>query len=367
MDERNGPLEGLGVMAEFDQSFRGRDVLVTGHTGFKGSWLALWLSRLGARVHGYALAPHTDPSLFHAARIREVLATHVEADVRDADSITLALGASRADFVFHLAAQPIVRRSYKLPAETFDINVMGTVRLLEAVRHLDRPCAVVVVTSDKCYENADDRLSFRESDRLGGSDPYSASKGAAEMVISAYRRSFFSSKGAIRLASARGGNVIGGGDWSEDRLVPDVVRALTRHEPVRVRNPDAVRPWQHVLDLLSGYLLLAARLDAGADCAAAWNFGPEESGSVRDLLDGFLRVWGGGTWVLDTEGNPYKSFAESQTLLLDSSKARSELGWCPRWTLGEVTERCARWYAAHRDQPANARELCVREIESWGS
>jgi CDP-glucose 4,6-dehydratase len=345
----------------FEQTFRGRDVFVTGHTGFKGSWLTLWLSRLGARVHGYALAPNTVPSLFEAARVRDALTMHTEADVRNADAIELALRSSRADFVFHLAAQPIVRRSYRFPAETFDINVMGTVRLLDAVRRIGRPCALVVVTSDKCYDVVDASWRYRESDCLGGSDPYSASKGAAELVVGAYRRSFFPRERPVRIASARGGNVIGGGDWSEDRIVPDIVRALTQRRAVRVRNPDAVRPWQHVLDLLGGYLLLASRLDVGY-CCTAWNFGPDKEGSVRDLVDSFLRVWGDGTWVAEAEAEPV---AESQALLLDSSKARAALGWRPRWTREEAIERCARWYAAYRDEPTNARELCMQEIESY--
>ncbi len=347
-----------------NQGFRGRDVFVTGHTGFKGSWLSLWLAHLGARVHGYSLPPPTAPNLFGAARVREVLSSHVEADVRDSDSLRRALRASNASIVVHMAAQSLVRRGYREPVGTFDVNVMGTVRLLEAVRLSAglSPCAVIVVTSDKCYyQDPNDDRSHRESDPMGGCDPYSASKGAAELVVGAWRNSFFPPNGAVpvRLASARGGNVIGGGDWAEDRLVPDIVRALTKNEPVRVRNPRAIRPWQHVLDLLDGYLRLASRLVIGG-YDNAWNFGPDESSSVQDLVDSFIQTWGSGAIFHEN----IRSLWESHALRLDASKARAQLGWQPRLSFKQAVERTARWYAAYYRDPLSARALCMQEIEA---
>ncbi|HEX7500265.1 MAG TPA: CDP-glucose 4,6-dehydratase, partial [Polyangia bacterium] len=258
-------------LRELPAAFAGRSVFVTGHTGFKGAWLSLWLSRLGARVTGYALAPSTEPSAFVAGGVRDVLAAHHEADIRDGERLVQAMRACTPDVVLHLAAQPLVRASYEQPRETFDVNVVGTASVLDAVRALGRPCVVVVVTSDKCYDNREHVFGYRETDPLGGLDPYSASKGAAEIVVASYRQSFFPSERVrahgVKLASVRAGNVIGGGDWAQDRIVADIARSLSSGRPVPVRNPLSLRPWQHVLEPLGGYLLLAARMQAAPDDA----------------------------------------------------------------------------------------------------
>jgi len=361
------------VSVSFADAFRGRPVLVTGHTGFKGSWLSLWLTRLGARVSGYALPPPTRPSLFEAGGVRSRLADHREADIRDRPALRAALAAAAPDVVFHLAAQPIVRRSYAAPLETFDVNVMGTAALLDAVRELGLRCAVVVVTSDKCYENRESSRPRRESDRLGGDDPYSASKAAAEIVVESYRRSFFPPGDAARhgvlLATARAGNVVGGGDWAEDRIVPDCVRALGDARPVAVRNSGSRRPWQHVLEPLAGYLTLADAL-LGPEAprfAEAWNFGPrpDDEATVREVVEAFLGEWGDGTWAERPEpGAP----AEAARLRLSIDAAVERLGWSPRWALDETVRRTARWYRRHADTgaaPGAMEEACLAEIADY--
>ena len=309
----------------FAEAYAGHHVFVTGHTGFKGAWLSESLISLGAEVTGYALEPPTQPSLFDAVdlsgRVR-----HVVGDIRDLDRLTAELRAAQPEVVFHLAARAIVRQAYVEPRDTFETNVMGTVNVLEAVRACPSVRAVVVVTSDKCYENLEIDHAYRETDAMGGRDPYSASKGAAELVTRAYRDSYFSEGAAV--ASARAGNVIGGGDWGADRIVPDCVRALTAGEPIVVRNPDAVRPWQHVLEPLSGYLQLGARLlDGDRTAATACNFGPDTAGgerSVRWVVEQFLDAWGTGTWVSpnDSGGEPH----EAHSLSLDSSEAQGPIG-----------------------------------------
>jgi len=352
----------------FGGVYSGRRIFVTGHTGFKGTWLTLWLLELGADVTGYALEPPTEPSMFEAVGFGRGEATpagagrltDVRGDVRDRGCLAAALSDAAPDIVFHLAAQPMVRRSYAQPHLTFDTNVMGTVNLLEAVRAQvaagDGPSAVINVTSDKCYENRETTRAYREDDRLGGCDPYSASKGCSELVTASYRRSFFAEPGMPLVATARAGNVIGGGDWGEDRLVPDCARALSAGLPVEVRNPEAVRPWQHVLESLSGYLWLAAGLwSAGsaadeverrATLAGAWNFGPGAEGSVtvREVVEGFAAAWGGGEWrpAPGAAEQPH----EAGLLVLDAGKAERELGWRAAWSAAEAVDAAARWYRA---------------------
>lgn len=322
----------------------GRRVLVTGDTGFKGGWLALWLGQLGATVIGFADGVPTTPSLWEAAGIGEHVEHHA-GDVRDAARVAEVVTTTRPEVVFHLAAQPMVRRSYAEPAETYATNVMGTVHVLDAIRRAGdaAPRVCVVVTSDKCYENREWPWGYREDEPLGGHDPYSSSKGAAELVTAAYRSSFFSADGAPALASARAGNVIGGGDWGEDRLVPDIYRAVAAGEPVRIRNPHAIRPWQHVLNPLSGYLRLAER--AWADPRAfgrAYNFGPSDD-DVRPV--GWIAERLAVHSVTDDGPHPH----EAHWLKLDSSLARTTLGWTPAWDLTEGLRRTADWYRAHRE------------------
>jgi CDP-glucose 4,6-dehydratase len=329
-------------------------VLVTGHTGFKGAWLALWLERLGAEVTGYALAPPTDPNLFTLARVAEGIHS-VEADLRDGDRLAAVFAERRPEVVLHLAAQALVRRGYADPVETFDTNVLGTVRLLEAVRTTPSVAAVVVVTSDKCYEDRNWHWGYREADRLGGRDPYSASKACTELVTAAYRASFFAGApggegGPPAVATARAGNVVGGGDWGEDRLVPDVVASLAGERELALRYPDAVRPWQHVLDPLHGYLLLAERLagDGGAELATGWNFGPaaEEAQPVRWVVERLQALWRDEPgWRADLRQNPH----EAAYLRLDAGRARSLLGWRPRVPLPTALEWVVEWHRAHAD------------------
>jgi len=329
------------VSGEF---WRGKRVLITGHTGFKGGWLALWLKALGAQVSGFALAPDTDPSFFESAGLRGAGIDHRLGDVRNLAELRAAMKAIRPDVVFHLAAQSLVRRSYAEPVETYATNVMGTVNLLEAVRQERSARAVVVVTSDKCYENRERDEGYRESEALGGRDPYSSSKGCAELVTAAYRASYFEQ--GVAVASARAGNVIGGGDWAPDRLIPDVCRAAKAKRPVRIRNPRAVRPWQHVLEPLCGYLRLAERLCTDGACfAQAWNFGPADRDArpVAEVLDRVAALWGDGLrWEPDPGDHPH----ESGLLRVDSSKARGELGWRPRLDLDQALKWTVDWYKA---------------------
>lgn len=326
--------------------WRGKPVLVTGHTGFKGSWLSLWLESMGAEVHGFALEPPTEPSLFEIAGLHRRLASHRVADVRDAAALAEAVAASRARIVFHLAAQSLVRESYAEPVETYHINVMGTVNLLEAVRSSDSTRVVVNVTSDKCYRNNEWPWPYREDEPLGGRDPYSSSKACAELVTGAYRDSFLAA-GGVALASARAGNVIGGGDFAADRLVPDFLRALDARETLRIRSPEATRPWQHVLEPVSGYLCLAERLwDAPEALAEAWNFGPadDDARPVRWVVERLVERRPGASWSVDDSPHPH----EAGALKLDSSKARSRLGWSPRWRLREALERTLDWHESWR-------------------
>lgn len=327
---------------------RERSVLVTGHTGFKGGWLSLWLASLGARVHGFALAPPTEPNLFESAAVGTVLASDTRADLADLSALRATLTAHLPEVVFHLAAQPLVAEGYRDPLGTIRTNVLGTANVLEAVRETPSVRAVVLVATDKVYENRETGRLFAEGDPLGGDDPYSASKAASEIVAASYRHSFFRPNGHPGLvASVRAGNVIGGGDWADDRLVPDCIRAFTTREPVRLRHPEAVRPWQHVLAPLSGYLLLAGRLlaDDGGRYARAWNFGPDgaDSATVGDVAERLGELWGDGATV---ERGAEPGWSEAGLLRLDSDLARSELGWRPAWPLATALERTVAWYRA---------------------
>jgi CDP-glucose 4,6-dehydratase len=342
-----------------DAFWRGRRVFLTGHTGFKGSWLALWLARMGAEVTGFALAAES-PSLFEQARVGE-LVRHVEGDIRDLGAVEAAMTATRPEVVFHLAAQPLVRLSYACPVETFATNVQGTVHVLDACRRIEGLKAIVCITSDKCYENRETDRPYCEEDAMGGHDPYSASKGAAEIVVSAYRRSFFA-EGAARLASVRAGNVIGGGDWATDRLIPDIVRAMIAGEKPMIRSPDSVRPWQHVLEALFGYLLIAERLVRGDGSATGWNLGPSEDDAqpVRWIVEHMTRAWGAPGWDMSEGPQPH----EAKLLRLDCTKAREKLGWRPALDLETALDWIVAWHKAVAEG-ADARDRTLEQIIAY--
>lgn len=339
----------------------GRRVLVTGHTGFKGAWLTLWLMSMGARVTGLADTVPAPPSLFPVAGLGDDLAADHRVDVRDAAAVLLAVEHAQPDVVLHLAAQPYVRRSYREPVETYATNVMGTAHVLEAVRTVADVSAVVIVTSDKCYDHRGLQRPFTEDDPMGGHDPYSSSKGAAELVTDAYRRSFFDEHGTTLVASARAGNVIGGGDWGEDRLIPDIIRGALRGERIPIRRPDAVRPWQHVLDPLAGYLVLAQSLAAqDRTVATGFNFGPEPNGAqpVRAVVDGLTARWPEELhWDIDPAPSPH----EAAYLALDSGRAWTRLGWAPTWDIAEALDAIVEWFVAYRDG-ADMRSVSLEQI-----
>lgn len=343
-------------------AWRGRRVLVTGHTGFKGSWLSLWLQSLGADVTGFALPAPTEPSLFEAARIGD-LVKHVVGDVRDFTAVRATIEAARPELVFHLAAQPLVRLSYAEPVETYATNVMGTVHVLEAARRAGEVKGIVCVTSDKCYANREWVWPYRESDPMGGHDPYSSSKGCAELAVAAWRSSYFEADGPA-LATVRAGNVIGGGDWAADRLIPDLIRAFEAGAAPLIRSPDAVRPWQHVLEALGGYIAIAERLMAGEHSFAdAWNFGPsdEDARPVGWIVERMRAAWGGGDApVLDSGPRPH----EAGLLRLDSSKARAALGWRPALSLDRALEWIVAWHKAV-GAGDDAREVTLRQIADY--
>ena len=324
----------------FGGAFQNKTVWLSGHTGFKGSWLAEWLLSLGAKVHGYALTPPTNPALFDQLGLASRM-EHQIADVRDAAAVRASILAAQPDFVFHLAAQPLVRPSYESPLETYATNVMGTAHVLDALRGLEKPCAAVMVTTDKCYENREWLHGYREEDPLGGYDPYSSSKAAAEIAIASWRRAFFG-KSPVRIASARAGNVIGGGDWALDRIVPDCIRALRAGQPIGIRNPKATRPWQHVLEPLSGYLWLAALLAKDAHLATAFNFGPglDSNRTVRDVVEQLLTHWPGEWRDESTPG----SLHEASLLFLATDKAHHLLKWQPVWDFNETIRRTVQGY-----------------------
>lgn len=341
-------------------------VFLTGHTGFKGGWLALWLADMGVEVHGYALHPPTEPNLFTIAEVGKIMTGSEIADLRDADKLCRAMQAARPEIVFHFAAQPLVRYSYAQPAETYAVNVMGTVHLLEAVRATPGVKAVVSITTDKCYENREWVWPYRENEAMGGYDPYSSSKGCSELVIAAYRRSFLKPAG-IHLASARAGNVIGGGDWAVDRLIPDFLRALDARQILTIRSPKAIRPWQHVLEPLAGYLTLAEKLcTEGEKFSEAWNFGPEESAArpVQWIVEHLCSLVPGSIWQCDGAQQPH----EANYLKLDSSKAKIKLGWCPRWHLKTALGQTLAWHQAWKsgaDMAATSLAQ-IREYEATG-
>ncbi|MDT9013645.1 CDP-glucose 4,6-dehydratase [Novosphingobium sp. APW14] len=347
-------------------SWRGRRVFVTGHTGFKGSWLALWLHQLGASVTGFALPPPTNPSLFDGANIGELI-TSIEGDIRDLDAVSAAMTEAQPEVVFHLAAQPLVRASYENPVETYATNVMGTVHLLEAARNTKSARAFVCITTDKCYENREWVWPYREADPMGGHDPYSSSKGCAELVVSAYRRSFFNEDGSLALASVRAGNVIGGGDYALDRLIPDLIRSFLKQETPVIRSPKAVRPWQHVLEALGGYLLIAERLlDGSPNVADAWNFGPadDDAQPVDWIVSRMRHVWGDGAHA----PTPFlgQTPHEAGLLRLDISKARAQLGWRPSLRLIDALDWIVEWHRAV-ESGAHPREVTLEQIARYSA
>jgi CDP-glucose 4,6-dehydratase len=343
--------------------WKSRRVFITGHTGFKGSWLSIWLAFMGARVTGYSLEPPTSPSLFLDAGVADLLEGHVHGDIRDPDALGRAMAEAEPEVAVHMAAQPLVRESYHNPVATYETNVMGTVNFLRAVGQTPGVAAAINVTSDKCYENREWLWGYRENEPMGGHDPYSSSKGCSELVTTAWRESFFHESGPA-LASARAGNVIGGGDWAADRLIPDFVRALMQDKKLAIRNPLAVRPWQHVLEPLSGYLVLAQNLVAGGrEFASGWNFGPEETDActVGELVDMLCRAWGRGA-CHETDPGPHVK--EASNLKLDCSKARALLGWRPVWSLERALKAVASWTRGWMEG-ADPAGLCREQIGEY--
>ena len=364
MGERQGSLEGLVVHIDF---WRGKRVFITGHTGFKGSWLSLWLQSKGVHVTGYSLPPPTKPSMFLAAKVSEGM-TSIIADIRDLDQLRKCIAEHNPEIIFHMAAQSLVRYSYNHPVTTYSTNVLGTVNILEAVRNSDSVRVVINVTSDKCYENKEWVWGYRENEPLGGRDPYSSSKACAELVASAYRSSYFPieeyENHGVAVASVRAGNVIGGGDWSLDRLIPDIMKAFMENRPVIIRSPGATRPWQHVLDCLSGYVCLAERLwNNGQEYAQGWNFGPdaEDAKTVSWVVEHLTKSWGeGATWEVDSSRNP----PEAHYLRLDCTKAKTILGWSPRLPLTKALEWTVEWYR-HYQENKNMQDLSIAKIAGY--
>jgi CDP-glucose 4,6-dehydratase len=354
-------MESMVVSAAF---WRDKRVFLTGHSGFKGSWLSLWLYQLGAKVTGFSLEPPTDPSLFVEAKIEKLLRAHIIGDIRDEKSLAQAMQYAEPDIVIHMAAQPLVRDSYNDPVTTYATNVMGTVHLFEAARKTPSVKAILNITTDKCYENNEWLWGYRENEPMGGRDPYSSSKGCAELVSSAYRSSFLSKSG-IALATARAGNVIGGGDWAVDRIVPDAMRAFMQIQPLQVRNPNAVRPWQHVLEPLAGYLALGQKLfEQGQQFSEGWNFGPNEVDAkpVSYLADVMSNAWGEeASWQFDVGEHPH----EANYLKLDCTKAKMLLNWCPQWELSTALQQTVAWYKAwHRG--SDMYQFSLQQIIAYG-
>jgi CDP-glucose 4,6-dehydratase len=354
-------------MKSFDNFYKGKRVFITGHTGFKGSWLCLLLNQLGADVYGYALEPPTNPSHFNVAKIDELVTSHI-GDIRDFDNLLQVMQKIQPEIVIHMAAQPLVRESYKKPIETYAINVMGTVNLLESCRNIHSVKAIVNVTTDKCYENREWHWGYRENEPMGGYDPYSNSKACSELVTSSFRNSYFNPKDyekhGVALASARAGNVIGGGDWAEDRLIPDFIRAISTGGKVKIRSPFAIRPWQHVLEPLTGYLLLAAKLfSEGSAYAQGWNFGPDDSDAqnVEWITQTICKYWGEeASYEIDTNTQPH----EANYLKLDCSKAKAELNWYPKWNIETTLKSIVDWNKAYLKKE-DIREITRNQIHQY--
>ena len=351
------------MVINLNNSFwKDKKVFITGHTGFKGSWMSLWLQMLGAKVTGYSLEPNTDPSLFDIANVSSGM-NSIIGDIRDASALQKALSEAKSEILIHMAAQPLVRYSYLNPVETYTTNVIGTVNVLEAARKANSVRAIVNVTTDKCYENKEWLWAYRENEPMGGYDPYSSSKGCVELVTSAYRQSYFN-KMEVAIASGRAGNVIGGGDWARDRLVPDIMRSIEDGIPVKIRNPYSVRPWQHVLEPISGYLSLAEKLFIeGSSISGGYNFGPNESDArpVQWIVEKIIKIWGrGAQWVID-EG---EHLHEANYLKLDCSKAKHELGWAPRWSLLQALEKIVMWHKSVVKN-INIKEVCINQITAY--
>ncbi len=360
----------MDIKELFSHHFRHKTVLITGHTGFKGTWLTLWLESFGTKIIGYSLDPPSVPSFFDESGLSPKI-EDIRGDVLDRDFLSTTVTRYRPDYIFHLAAQPLVRYSYQKPLETFNTNVIGTANLLEAIRTSNLVPVCVCITSDKCYENHEWDYAYRENDPMGGYDPYSASKGAAEIIISSYRRSFFNANSpqgfSCTLASARAGNIIGGGDWGADRLVPDCIRALSKNEKIKIRNPRAVRPWQHVLDPLFGYLWLAVKMKENAGLYAdAWNFGPEYSNNVAVgiLTDLLIHEWGSGVWE-DISLSGSGQVHEAGCLKLDIAKARTKLGWRPLYSIQEVVRKTVAWYKNFYENPDSCAAFSITQINEY--
>jgi CDP-glucose 4,6-dehydratase len=367
MGNKSSTLEIMeGLKGKVNPSFwQGKKVFLTGHTGFKGSWMSLWLKSMGAVVKGYSLAPPSNPSLFFVADVAKNIESQI-GDIRDLGLLKESMLAFNPDVLIHMAAQPLVRLSYIEPVDTYTTNVIGTVNVLEVARNCPNLKAIVSVTTDKCYENKEWAWGYRENEPMGGHDPYSSSKGCAELVTAAYRSSFFNTNESAALATARAGNVIGGGDWADDRLIPDILKAFEKSKAVVVRNPLSTRPWQHVLEPLSGYLVLAENLyTSGQNYAGAWNFGPkdEDCKPVNWILDRMVTTWGAGAaWELDRNNNPH----EAGFLKLDCSKAKQQLHWEPQWNLEYTLGLIVNWHQAWRDGK-NMHEQCLAEIKSYSN
>ncbi|WP_121662037.1 CDP-glucose 4,6-dehydratase [Metabacillus litoralis] len=349
----------------FVDTFKDRTVLVTGHTGFKGTWLTIWLNMLGAKVIGYSLDPLTNKDLFVLSGIENKI-TDIRGDIRDQHAIENVFEQYRPEIVFHLAAQPLVKYSYSHPKETYDVNVMGTMNILEAIRKTDETRVGIFITTDKCYENKEWVWGYREIDPVGGYDPYSSSKACSELLVASYRNSYFNEKnfsehGKI-ISTVRAGNVIGGGDWAEDRIVPDSVRAIEKRKPISIRSPKSIRPWQHVLEPLSGYLLLTSQiLTHGPAFSGAWNFGPGEEGnvSVENLVSLLVDIWGEGTWEINQQADVH----EANLLSLDISKAKHQLNWLPKWNIHETIEKTVHWYKSYKN--CDIYNLCTNQIVDY--